>query len=264
MAGECPENTIPIKRITKEDLLRYAIAYVNGGPYRGTKAQINVWKPRIEAGEPSLSQIWIIGGKFGPGLNTIEAGLHVNPDLYVHIYFEKQSDGYHKTGCYNLMCSGFVQINRRVSPGGVFNHISTYNGQQFIFTIQIWKDPKTGNWWLQLNEKDLVGYWPKELFPNLAHGTSKMGWGGEVVSKKNKRQHTMTAMGSGHFPSEGFRKASNFKAVKTIDMNNGIIDPVAVQTLVSRPTCYNLTTGYSKKWEVFFYYGGPGRNPTCP
>ncbi|XP_009139320.1 uncharacterized protein LOC103863314 [Brassica rapa] len=115
MAGECPENTIPIKRITKEDLLRvdniknygkksnisrpyqlynpidiisdnndheYAIAYVNGGPYRGTKAQITVWKPRIEAGESSLSQIWIIGGKFGPGLNTIEAGLHVNPDLY--------------------------------------------------------------------------------------------------------------------------------------------------------------------------------------
>ncbi|KAF3580334.1 hypothetical protein DY000_02032175 [Brassica cretica] len=100
MAGECPENTIPIKRITKEDLLRvdniknygkksnisrpyqlykptdiisdnndheYAIAYVNGGPYRRTKAQINVW---------------IIGGKFGLGLNTIEAGLHVNPDLY--------------------------------------------------------------------------------------------------------------------------------------------------------------------------------------
>ena len=37
------------------------------------------------------------------------------------------------------MCSGFVQINRRVSPGGVFNHISTYNGPQFIFTIQMWK-----------------------------------------------------------------------------------------------------------------------------
>ncbi|KAG2287970.1 hypothetical protein Bca52824_047574 [Brassica carinata] len=147
MAGECPENTIPIKRITKEDLLRvdniknygkksnisrpyqlykptdiisdnndheYAIAYVNGGPYRRTKAQINVW---------------IIGGKFGLGLNTIEAGLHVNPDLYgdanphFFIYWtvssHKLSDGYHKTGCYNLMCSGFVQINRRVSPGGL-------------------------------------------------------------------------------------------------------------------------------------------------
>ncbi|KAF2602093.1 hypothetical protein F2Q70_00026501, partial [Brassica cretica] len=162
MAGECPENTIPIKRITKEDLLRvdniknygeksnisrpyqlykptdiisdnndheYAIAYVNGGPYRRTKAQINVW---------------IIGGKFGLGLNTIEAGLHVNPDLYgdanPHFFIYWTSDGYHKTGCYNLMCSGFVQINRRVSPGGVFNHISTYNGPQFIFTIQIWKD----------------------------------------------------------------------------------------------------------------------------
>ncbi|KAL0668481.1 hypothetical protein Bca4012_031185 [Brassica carinata] len=233
LVGECPENTIPIKRITKEDLLRiddiknygkklnisqphqfyqptdtsvdngheYAITYVNGGPYRGTKAQINVWKPRIEAGESSISQIWIFGGKFGPGLNTIEAGSH---------------------------------------------------------------DPKTGNWWLQLNDQELIGYWPKELFTNLAdEGASTIEWEGEVVNTKKDGQHTTTEMGSGHFPSEGFGKASSFEVIKIIDMNNGIIEPVGVQTLVSRPTCYDIKTGYDKLYEVFFYYGGPGRNPEC-
>ncbi|CAF2265041.1 unnamed protein product [Brassica napus] len=251
LVGECPGNTIPIKRITKEDLLRvddimnygkklnisrphqfyqptdtsvdngheYAITYVNGGPYRGTKAQINVWKPRIEAGESSISQIWIVGGKFGPGLNTIEAGSHVNPTLY-----------------------------------------GDDNPRFFIY----WTDPKTGNWWLQLNEQELIGYWPKELFTNLAdEGASTIEWGGEVVNTKKDGQHTTTEMGSGHFPSEGFGKASSFALIKIIDMNNGIIDPVGVQTLVSRPTCYDIKTGYDKLYEVFFYYGGPGRNPEC-
>uniref|UniRef100_M4DDF0 Neprosin PEP catalytic domain-containing protein n=1 Tax=Brassica campestris TaxID=3711 RepID=M4DDF0_BRACM len=251
LVGECPENTIPIKRITKEDLLRvddiknygkklnisrphqfyqptdtsvdngheYAITYVNGGPYRGTKAQINVWKPRVEAGESSISQIWIVGGKFGPGLNTIEAGSHVNPTLY-----------------------------------------GDDNPRFFIY----WTDPKTGNWWLQLNEQELIGYWPKELFTNLAdEGASTIEWGGEVVNTKKDGQHTTTEMGSGHFPSEGFGKASSFALIKIIDMNNGIIDPVGVQTLVSRPTCYDIKTGYDKLYGVFFYYGGPGRNPEC-
>ncbi|KAJ0254847.1 hypothetical protein HA466_0096940 [Hirschfeldia incana] len=232
--GGCPENTIPIKRITKEDLLRvddiknygkksnishprqfyhptdisvdngheYAITYVNGGPYRGTKTQINVWKPRIEAGETSISQIWIIGGKFGPGLNTIEAGSHVNPTLY-----------------------------------------GDDNPRLFIY----WTDPKTGNWWLQLNEKELIGYWPKELFTSLAdEGASTIEWGGEVVNTKKDGQHTTTEMGSGHFPSEGFGKASSFDVIKIIDMNDGIIDPVGVQTLVSRPTCYDLKTVFFK------------------
>ncbi|KAH0884525.1 hypothetical protein HID58_060621 [Brassica napus] len=229
LVGECPENTIPIKRITKEDLLRiddiknygkklnisqphqfyqptdtsvdngheYAITYVNGGPYRGTKAQIN-------------------------------------------------RDNYQNTGCYNLICSGFVQINKRLTPGYLLTPISTYNGPQFKFTVQIWKDPKTGNWWLQLNDQELIGYWPKELFTNLAgEGASTIEWGGEVVNTKKDGQHTTTEMGSGHFPSEGFGKAN----------------PVGVQTLVSRPTCYDIKTGYDKLYEVFFYYGGPGRNP---
>ncbi|KAG2287967.1 hypothetical protein Bca52824_047571 [Brassica carinata] len=300
LVGECPENTIPIKRITKEDLLRiddiknygkklnisqphqfyqptdtsvdngheYAITYVNGGPYRGTKAQINVWKPRIEAGESSISQISIIGGKFDAGLNSIQAGSHVHPALYgddnprFFIYWTR--DNYQNTGCYNLRCPGFVQINKKLTPGYLLTPISTYNGPQVKFTIQMWKDPKTGNWWLQLNDQELIGYWPKEIFTNLAdEGASVIEWGGEVVNKKKDGQHTTTEMGSGHFPSEGFGKASSFEVIKIIDMNNGLIDPVKVKTLVSRPACYDIKTGYDKKYEVFFYYGGPGRNPNC-
>ncbi|XP_056863323.1 uncharacterized protein LOC108832323 isoform X2 [Raphanus sativus] len=253
MAGECPENTIPIKRITKEDLLRvddiknygkksnisqphqsyhpkditqvngheYAITYVNGGLFGGAKAQINVWKPRVqEVGESSFSEIWIVGGKFDAGLNSIQAGSHVHPGLY-----------------------------------------GDDNPRFFIY----WTDPKTGNWWLQLNDQELIGYWPKEIFTTLANeGASVIEWGGEVVNNKKDGQHTTTEMGSGHFPSEGFGKASSFEFIKIIDMNGGIRDPVAVKTSVSRPTCYDIKTGYdNKQHQFFFYYGGPGLNPKC-
>ncbi|XP_056863322.1 uncharacterized protein LOC108832323 isoform X1 [Raphanus sativus] len=302
MAGECPENTIPIKRITKEDLLRvddiknygkksnisqphqsyhpkditqvngheYAITYVNGGLFGGAKAQINVWKPRVqEVGESSFSEIWIVGGKFDAGLNSIQAGSHVHPGLYgddnprFFIYWTR--DNYQNTGCYNLRCPGFVQINKRLTPGYLLTPISTYNGPQYKFTIKIWKDPKTGNWWLQLNDQELIGYWPKEIFTTLANeGASVIEWGGEVVNNKKDGQHTTTEMGSGHFPSEGFGKASSFEFIKIIDMNGGIRDPVAVKTSVSRPTCYDIKTGYdNKQHQFFFYYGGPGLNPKC-
>ncbi|KAF3581064.1 hypothetical protein DY000_02032177, partial [Brassica cretica] len=305
LVGECPENTIPIKRITKEDLLRedniknhgnksnisqphqfyhpkdttnysgheYAITSVSDGPYRGTKAQINVWKPRVqEVGESSISQISIIGGKFDAGLNSIQAGSHVHPALYgddnprFFIYWTVSSHKLFlkKKNVLINWCPGFVQINKKLTPGYLLTPISTYNGPQVKFTIQMWKDPKTGNWWLQLNDQELIGYWPKEIFTNLAdEGASVIEWGGEVVNKKKDGQHTTTEMGSGHFPSEGFGKASSFEVIKIIDMNNGLIDPVKVKTLVSRPACYDIKTGYDKKYEVFFYYGGPGRNPNC-
>ncbi|CAN8254159.1 unnamed protein product [Cochlearia groenlandica] len=300
LEGDCPENTIPIKRITKEDLLRtdyikhshknisrphhhhhhatsilgggngheYAIAYTKG-IFRGARAKINVWKPRVQqVGEFSVSQIWVLGGNFDSTLNSIEAGAMVNPALYgdsnPRLFTYWTGDGYQKTGCYNLRCPGFIQINKRISLGAPLNPISTYNGPQYLLMVQIWKDPKTENWWLQLNNKDLIGYWPRELFPNLANGANTIEWGGEIVNLKEDGQHTTTEMGSGHFSSEGYKKASHFEAVEIIDMNDGILDPVGIETLVTRPTCYDIKTGYSKPWGFFFHYGGPGRNPNCP
>jgi hypothetical protein len=52
--------------------------YVEGGRYYGARATINVWDPVIDApDEFSLSQVWILGGSFDTGLNSIEAGWQV-------------------------------------------------------------------------------------------------------------------------------------------------------------------------------------------
>uniref|UniRef100_A0A2P2KGH7 Uncharacterized protein MANES_03G087500 n=1 Tax=Rhizophora mucronata TaxID=61149 RepID=A0A2P2KGH7_RHIMU len=107
--GKCPEDTIPIRRTKRDDVLRassikgygrkngnvpkprssdpdlinqsghqHSIAYVEGDKYYGAKATINVWEPKIQQPtEFSLSQLWILGGSFGEDLNSIEAGWQV-------------------------------------------------------------------------------------------------------------------------------------------------------------------------------------------
>ncbi|CAN6844984.1 unnamed protein product [Brassica oleracea] len=49
------------------------------------------------------------------------------------------SDAYQGTGCYNLLCSGFVQINREIAMGGSISPLSGYGNSQYDITILIWK-----------------------------------------------------------------------------------------------------------------------------
>ncbi|CAA2956715.1 Hypothetical predicted protein [Olea europaea subsp. europaea] len=176
--GRCPEGTIPIRRTKKEDLLRassiksygkknhrsvpkpksadpepdlinqsghqHAIAYVEGDKYYGAKATINVWDPKIQqSNEFSLSQIWILGGSFASDLNSIEAGWQVSPDLYgdsnTRLFTYWTSDSYQATGCYNLLCSGFIQINNEIAMGASIYPISDYHSSQYDISILVWK-----------------------------------------------------------------------------------------------------------------------------
>lgn len=50
-----------------------------------------------------------------------------------------QTDAYQATGCYNLLCSGFVQINNRIAMGAAISPRSSVNGRQFDIGIMIWK-----------------------------------------------------------------------------------------------------------------------------
>ncbi|KAH0880318.1 hypothetical protein HID58_067712 [Brassica napus] len=105
--GRCPKNTVPIRRIMKEDILRsksiesfgkkttssipendpskgheYAVMNSMQGKYFGTKFAVNMWKPEVQVpNEFSLAQTWLVSG-VGTTRNTIEAGLQVYPGKY--------------------------------------------------------------------------------------------------------------------------------------------------------------------------------------
>ncbi|MED6160914.1 hypothetical protein PIB30_055754 [Stylosanthes scabra] len=249
----------------------HAIAYTGSSEeIYGAKASINVWDPSIQAmNEFSLSQIWVLSGSFdGPDLNSIEAGWQVSPELYgdnrPRLFTYWTSDSYQETGCYNLLCSGFIQTNSKIAIGAAISPVSSFAASQYDITILIWKDPRVGNWWMSFGDNILVGYWPAELFTHLAGHATMVEWGGEVVNMRTNGQHTTTQMGSGHFAGEGFGKSSYFRNLQIVDMDNSLMNVQGISTLAENTNCYDIKSSYSNEWGTYFYYGGPGNNPQCP
>ncbi|KAL9666093.1 hypothetical protein QQ045_000415 [Rhodiola kirilowii] len=295
IAGEsCPDGTIPIRRTTEDDILRassigrygrkgtkhvrrdssssgheHAVGYVTGEEYYGAKASINVWAPKVTSPyEFSLSQMWVISGSFSDDLNTIEAGWQVSPELYgdshPRFFTYWTTDAYRATGCYNLLCSGFVQTNNKIAIGAAISPVSGYHGGQFDISLLIWKDPKHGNWWLEFGSGLLVGYWPAYLFTHLRDHATMVQYGGEIVNSRPNAMHTATQMGSGHFAGEGFGKASYFRNLQVVDWDNSLMSLKNLRVLADHPNCYDIQGGINKVWGNYFYYGGPGRNVRCP
>ncbi|KAK3412748.1 hypothetical protein EUGRSUZ_I01447 [Eucalyptus grandis] len=276
--GECPEGTIPIlrpqnhtdhhfmrskphvKRLNSNDAIiipprghEYAEVSLIDGVYKGASAKINVWKPLAVNDEASISQIWVTSGALD-SLNSVEAGWMVNTvygtglDAQIFIYWT--TDGYKKTGCFNLKCPGFVQTNKRIALGAVISPVSTYKGQQYEIAVNITKE---------------VGYWPKELFTLLKGFATQISWGGEVYNSRKYGIHTGTQMGSGSFPSEGYGKAAFFRNLKMIAYESIERDPENLQPYVTRPECYDLklVEDRSSSNGVHFFFGGPGYSPQC-
>ncbi|PKA59409.1 hypothetical protein AXF42_Ash019563 [Apostasia shenzhenica] len=301
--GHCPKGTVPIRRSTVADVLRAKSLYHYGKKQRrfpataraanppdvvsgnghehaiaytgtelevyGAKATINVWDPAIQvANEFSLSQIWILSGSFdGSDLNSIEAGWQVSPELYgdsrPRLFTYWTSDAYQATGCYNLLCAGFVQTNNKIAIGASISPISSFDGSQFDITILIWKDPKLGNWWMSFGDNTLVGYWPAELFTHLTDRATMVEWGGEVVNTRPYGKHTATQMGSGRFPAEGFSRSSYFRNLEVVDGDNSLSPVQSITTMAENPGCYDIRSSSSSDWGTYFYYGGPGSNSKC-
>ncbi|KAL8225989.1 hypothetical protein R6Q57_018546 [Mikania cordata] len=288
----CPEGSVPIRRTSENDVLRatsirrfgrktrrvrrdtlsggheHAVAFVNGNQYYGAKASMNVWTPAVaDPYEFSLSQLWVISGSFGDDLNTIEAGWQVSPELYgdgyPRFFTYWTTDAYQETGCYNLLCSGFVQTNNRIAIGAAISPRSSYNGKQFDIRVMIWKDPKHGHWWLQFGSGVLIGYWPSFLFSHLQKHASMVQFGGEIVNSRSRGYHTNTQMGSGHFAEEGFGKAAYFRNMQVVDWDNSLLPLTNLHLLADHPNCYNIKAGRNNVWGNYMYYGGPGRNAGC-
>ncbi|CAN1294798.1 hypothetical protein LINPERPRIM_LOCUS22599 [Linum perenne] len=262
--GKCAEGTIPIRRTKKEDVLR-----ASSVKRYGKKKHRTIPKPK--SAEPDLINqsghqhaiAYVQGDKYFGAKGTI----NVSPDLYgdnnTRLFTYWTSDAYQATGCYNLLCSGFIQINSEIAMGASISPVSGYRNSQYDISILIWKDPKEGHWWMQFGNDYVLGYWPSFLFSYLADSASMIEWGGEVVNTEPDGQHTSTQMGSGHFPEEGFGKSSYFRNIQVVDESNNLKAPKGLGTFTEQSNCYDVQTGSNGDWGHYFYYGGPGKNPNC-
>ncbi|KAL9991955.1 putative neprosin [Helianthus debilis subsp. tardiflorus] len=181
----CPNGTIPIRRTSASDIIsisklgkkysikdipanpdhEHAIGFVHNEEFYGTKAVLNVWKPDVIGNDFSLSQIWVLSNFPGRPANSIEAGWQIMPNKHKdglpRLFTYWTPNGY-RSGCYNMICPGFVQTSRTVSLGAAIGPISTYNGEQYDVAFMIWKDPKSENRWLKVGN-EVIGYWPASL-----------------------------------------------------------------------------------------------------
>lgn len=59
--------------------------------------------------------------------------------LFPFFHGWQQSDAYQATGCYNLLCSGFIQVSSAIAMGASISPVSGYRGSQYDISILVWK-----------------------------------------------------------------------------------------------------------------------------
>ncbi|XVE88763.1 hypothetical protein DITRI_Ditri19aG0095100 [Diplodiscus trichospermus] len=284
--GQCPQGTVPIVRAQMHNSNRtkalvpprknlgkfaikaadpaheYAQVSVVDGNYFGASAWFNVWNPATFNGEFSLAQIWVLSGHEDE-LNSMEAGWLTNSaQKQPHLFIYWTSDDYQSSGCYNLECPGFVQTNHNVALGARIEPVSTYGGHQYEINVNIHKDKQSGNWWFRFQNTDL-GYWPGSIFTRLSDRAEIITWGAETVNSNSEGRHTSTQMGSGHFPWQGYSKASYIRNLAYIDDSGAVIDAGNLVPLVTNPACYDLQMGTLTNYGTHFFFGGPGFSDKC-
>ncbi|XP_010493852.1 PREDICTED: uncharacterized protein LOC104771074 isoform X2 [Camelina sativa] len=312
-SGNCPTGTIPVRRVSREDIRRAsspsrfgkkpphrysfldnalqqkgnfnitaeninlprpkfiseAVLIALGYNYLGAQSDINVWNPpRVQASDYSSSQIWLLGG-LSDAFESIEAGWAVNPSVFgdsrTRLFIYWTIDGYNQTGCFNLLCSGFVQTTTMFALGAAIEPVSTPSQTQYFFTASMFLDTNNGNWWL-ICANNVIGYWPGSLFSYLKHSATAVQWGGEVHSPNvRKNPHTITSMGSGQWASSLWAEASCHTNIRIKDYSLQIKYPEYLSEYADEYNCYSTNLNRrTYKSEPYFYFGGPGQNPRCP
>ncbi|XP_037424609.1 uncharacterized protein LOC119289377 isoform X2 [Triticum dicoccoides] len=232
--GTCPENTIPIRRTKEEDVLRANSIRRFGKKMPRSIPHLN---PTNDTDTP----------------NVLRGHQHaVASAQYDKCYGTKSTFNLWKPW---IARGNDFSLTQFWITGG------SYNGNS-LNTIEVgWQDRAGGNWWLQVGG-DYVGYWPSSIFSYLEDSASTIMWGGEVFSPDAGQ--TSTHMGSGHFPNEGFGKASHIKNIQVVDSSNCLNPPSNVGLITEQNNCYNVQSDTYGDWGTYIYYGGPGSNHNCP
>jgi len=290
----CPSGTIPMRRVTLEDLSRFptlkdffrkgprgagrppraddpltvpathrwAHAYqnvANGGGH----SFLNLWDPPIGANQIfSLSQHWYVGGS-GAKLQTLECGWQVYPGFYgdkkAHLFTYWTADDYGSTGCYNMTCTAFVQTSSTATPGMALSLVSVPGGAQYTMELTYWHTG--GRWWLYYNGtsgSNAIGYYPDSIYKGgaLTGNASEIDYGGETVGTTS-----FPPMGSGVFANQGWTKAAYQRTIGYYKPAGGALVNASLTPSQSWPNCYTaVVTLYASPWFETLWFGGPGGN----
>ncbi|XP_075102775.1 protein neprosin-like [Nicotiana tabacum] len=268
--GGCPMGTVPIRRTTKEDLIRerrFNTSYVGGVFHFALEQTINdpnlkisgagtissIYNPKVLSNQWSASIVKVQNGR-----DQIQAGWRVDPILYGDTrtrFFSLFKAG--TTQCFNTRCPGFVIVNTQIPLDMVL--LTSTPGRIFDQTFFIQRDLKNGRWWLRYSHDfTQIGFWPSELFTGLKGFASQAAWGGEAFSSVP----TFPPMGSGRFPKFVDTDKDAFcSKISILDSVGNTRDP-AVSSFEDAHTLYRVANKPITNKEIghAVFYGGPGSN----
>uniref|UniRef100_K3ZNU6 Neprosin PEP catalytic domain-containing protein n=1 Tax=Setaria italica TaxID=4555 RepID=K3ZNU6_SETIT len=232
---KCPPNTIPIRRTKEEDVLRASSIRRYGKK-----------RPR------SIPNFFSVDD---PNKLNVTIG-------HQHAIAYTPKARYYGTKTSINLWQPTIGRAKDFSLAQLWISGGSYSGNDLNTIEAGWQDPKGGNWWLKVGNHTL-GYWPSTIFSYLQISASYVMWGGEVYSPY--ADQTSTDMGSGHFPGEGLSKASYIRNIQVVDPFNKLSSPNVLGLGNKQPNCYNVESSTnSVNWGTYIFYGGPGKNPSCP
>ncbi|EOA18022.1 hypothetical protein CARUB_v10006463mg [Capsella rubella] len=276
----CPMGTVPIMRVTKDDLLKmksfddddnaypqsswgntykpaisnkghyFALARTKGKPRKYNGAAMNMHRGTSEA---NLSMQFSSGRmNFQIGNEFIQVGRLSYQELYKDTYprlFVFTNAGGHP--CFNNFCpdgSGMILVSRDFTPGLLLLETD--------YDIAIYKDKRNGDWWLLMGPSwEGIGYWPSSTFQE-SYGTG-IEWGGEVYSPGLPSP----PMGNGYFLERTPDQDAYMRRIKIVDENFKIDNTVGnTESFSTNPHCYQVVDAKENFWRHaghLVLYGGP-------
>uniref|UniRef100_M1AWD2 Neprosin PEP catalytic domain-containing protein n=2 Tax=Solanum tuberosum TaxID=4113 RepID=M1AWD2_SOLTU len=296
--GGCPSGTVPIKRITKDDLIRHRripppenvpfddqfVAgnnnisepnerYMSSQGYKVATARTpsnpsirfggggmitSVYNPHVKGQQHSACRL-----KIQSESDIIQVGWRVDPILYgdikTRLFIHFQAGEVH---CFNTLCPCFIQVDSEIPLDVSYeDHISQRGGTIWEDTMYIERDLVNGNWWLLLeNDYTEVGFWPRKIFTRtgLADFTKSINWGGVAYSPTDVAE---PPMGSSFFPIENSGYDAYCKKIAVLDVKGKTIAVDKTITHIDNPNLYNVLfkpLWIGSKSSFYVLYGGPG------
>ncbi|CAN6916238.1 unnamed protein product, partial [Brassica oleracea] len=283
----CPIGTVPIRRITKDDILGLnslediytprssynTTTYGTSDPYydqhhfavgrtpnkgmvfNGATMELCITAPKVKPSQFSSARLHIQMGD-----DFIQMGITVNPLLYKDD--QPRLFVYTKAGgqqCYNHQCDvGMISV-REDYPMGMSMLPASERGAKtsYFSSFGLIKDKANGNWWFEFGtDAEEIGFWPSNLFRQSSG--NYVEWGGEVFTASLPGPQ----MGYGIFPFEQVRYDAYVKRVAILDDNYNFDTKVDYMESFSDDNGgYKVIDFVKSEFQEaghIIFYGGPG------
>ncbi|KAH0688457.1 hypothetical protein KY284_019010 [Solanum tuberosum] len=222
--GGCPTGTVPIRRISKDDLIRQRLL----SQIRGADDS-----PDGDGIEFNVSNGTKSHTKFRGDYKFAVVKIPNNPS--------------------NQMAGAGAILSLHNPQNHSGGHIKVQNG---IDSIQVgWTDMSNGNWWFKMGPNyTLVGFWPSKIFTKLNGFATSAEFGGVVYSPPGVPE---PSMGGGYFPVGDMKKDGYCRKTRQSLSEVEDLELERQLKLINKPAIKTIKTNDGDVYDCVDFYKQP-------